>query len=112
MEHRYNSYFKVFVHRISCRGSAEANLTHIHEGAGSIHEPGCSVPVHSTHVAGNRAKLIEVQGLGHIFTTKKETSKHYRSSRCGIAETNPTSIHEDSGSIPGLAQWVGDPVLP
>ena len=36
---------------------------------------------------------------------------HIGSSYCGATETNPTSSHEDSGSIPGLAQWVKDPVL-
>ena len=37
--------------------------------------------------------------------------KKRRPSHCGIAEMNPTSIHEVGGSIPGLSQWVRDPVV-
>ena len=36
----------------------------------------------------------------------------FGSSHCGSVVNEPDSIHEDDGSIPGLAQWVQDQVLP
>ena len=42
----------------------------------------------------------------------KIKNKFKRSSRRGAAETNPTRDRRVMDSIPGLAQWVKDPVLP
>ena len=41
-----------------------------------------------------------------------DLKKNQLISCCGAAETNLTRIREVWGSIPGLTQWVKDPVLP
>ena len=64
--------------------------------------------------------------ISHMWNLKYDTSEHiyktetdsqmqktslWGSSHRGSTVMNPTSIHEDTGLIPGLAQWVRDPVL-
>ena len=51
--------------------------------------------------------------LHKVIVTPLRKKKNYtRSSYCGSAETNLTSILENAGSIHGLSQWVKDLVLP
>ena len=60
-------------------------------------------------VHGQVRKESPVSFSSHILIKKK---KKAQSSHRGPAEINLTSIHEDAGLIPDLAQWVKDPALP
>ena len=57
--------------------------------------------------------LSKINGLG--VPAMVQWLKHLSAgvpSHCGSSVTNPTSIHEDTGSIPGLTQWVKNLALP
>ena len=52
---------------------------------------------------------LEICNLCMYYLFKGSKSK---SSHRGSVLMNPTSIHEEVGSIPGPTQWVKDPALP
>ena len=64
-----------------------------------------SKPHHNSNLSNNS---VNARSLTHYTTRELYTlglSHH------GSVETNLAGIHEDVGSIPGLAQCAGDPAL-
>ena len=65
-----------------------------------------SKPSHTTISSG----ALEPEKVS-VRSVEIDLSALLRSSHCGSAVMNLTSILEDAGSIPGLTQWVEDPLL-
>ena len=81
----------------------------------SPHLPGCLLPLqpHFCLPPNQPARTNSTDACSNTTHQKgKSIIKTIRSSYRGSAVTNPARIHEDAGSVPGLAQWIKDLALP
>ena len=60
------------------------------------------------HTVMSNSSVIHLKPVSIWVSVKKIST----SGVPAMAETNPTGNHDVADSIPGLAQWVEDPVLP
>ena len=66
----------------------------------------------STSVIHHINKLKKKNHMIILTDAEKASINAFKSSWCGSAVMNLTSIHEDMGFLPGPAQWVKDLALP
>ena len=84
-------------------------------GVGAGYGLGTSVLLHvaSQPLVAGFLTVWQAQGSfqnGQVPVRKCLSKTSLGVSHCGSAEMKPTRIHEDAGLIPGLTQWVKDPV--
>ena len=90
---------------------ASQDLSGVSSHPEMIREHARQMPLMSKYHHKNSPLLLKVFSSEILPHELKSNCQGLESSHRGAAEMNPTRNHKVVGSIPGLAQWVKDPVL-